>query len=181
MIWSSLSLKYTRVKSWSKIQDQQHRLRWFGHIQRRPLEALVRSGVISQASNGKRGRGRPTLTWEKSKGDLKDWSITQRLALDRRERKVAIHVPEPWYSVSPILLTSYVNFFLFIRSLLPFCVSKLFIAFPPLFLCFKFFIAPLCLVFYCPSVFPLLFHLCFCLCFSGPMAFISSLPQLAWN
>ena len=41
----------------------QHRLRWFGHVQRRPLEAPVRSGILSQDSNVKRGRGRPKLTW----------------------------------------------------------------------------------------------------------------------
>jgi hypothetical protein len=40
----------------------QHRLRWFGHIQRRPAEAPVRSGVIKQSDNKKRVRGRPNLT-----------------------------------------------------------------------------------------------------------------------
>jgi hypothetical protein len=35
------------------------------------------------------------LTWEESvKRDLKDWCITKELALDRREWKLAIHVPE---------------------------------------------------------------------------------------
>jgi hypothetical protein len=34
----------------------QHHLRLFGHIQRRPPEALVRSGVISGTDNRKRGR-----------------------------------------------------------------------------------------------------------------------------
>jgi hypothetical protein len=34
----------------------QHRLRWFGHIQRRSGEALVRSGVIKRSDNEKRGR-----------------------------------------------------------------------------------------------------------------------------
>jgi predicted ArsR family transcriptional regulator len=64
----------------------QHRLRWFGHIQRRPLEALVRSGVIRRSSNEKRGRGRANLTWEESvKRDLKDWCIIKELVLDRRE------------------------------------------------------------------------------------------------
>jgi hypothetical protein len=73
----------------------QHRLRWFGHIQRRPTEAPVRSGVIRQSGNEKRGRERPNLTWEESvKRDLKDWCITKELALDRREWKLAIHVPE---------------------------------------------------------------------------------------
>ena len=41
----------------------QHRLRWFGHVQRRPPDAPVRSGILSQDSNMKRGRGRPKLTW----------------------------------------------------------------------------------------------------------------------
>jgi hypothetical protein len=35
----------------------QHRLRWFGHIQQRPVETLVRSGVIRRFDNEKRGRG----------------------------------------------------------------------------------------------------------------------------
>jgi hypothetical protein len=36
--------------------------------------------------NGKRNRGIPNLTWEESmKRDLKDWSITKELTLDRRE------------------------------------------------------------------------------------------------
>jgi hypothetical protein len=71
----------------------QHHLRWFGHIQQRPAEAPVRSGVIRRSDNEKRGRGRPNLTWEESvKSDLKDCCITKELALDRREWKLAIHV-----------------------------------------------------------------------------------------
>jgi hypothetical protein len=74
----------------------QHHLRWFGHMQRRPAEAPIRNGVIRQTGNKKRDRGRPNLTWEESmKRDLKDWCITKELALDRREWKLAIHVPEP--------------------------------------------------------------------------------------
>ena len=40
----------------------QHRLRWFEHVQRRPPETPVRSGIPSQNSNMKKGRGRPKLT-----------------------------------------------------------------------------------------------------------------------
>ena len=40
----------------------QHQLRWFGHVQRRPPEAPVRSGILSQDSNMKRGRGKLKLT-----------------------------------------------------------------------------------------------------------------------
>ena len=62
----------------------QHRLRWFGHVQRRPPDAPVRSGILSQDSNVKRGRGRPKLTWvEAIKGDLKGWNIPKYLVLDR--------------------------------------------------------------------------------------------------
>ena len=65
-------------------------------MQRRPLEALVRSGILSQDSNVKRGRGRPKLTWvEAIKEDLKGWNIPKDLALDRSAWKTAIHVPEP--------------------------------------------------------------------------------------
>ncbi|WVZ49731.1 LOW QUALITY PROTEIN: hypothetical protein U9M48_001062, partial [Paspalum notatum var. saurae] len=70
----------------------QHRLRWFGHVQRRPLEAPVHSGIIRRNNNVKRGRGRPNLTWEEAvKRDLRDWNIVRELALDRAAWKAAIH------------------------------------------------------------------------------------------
>jgi hypothetical protein len=51
----------------------QHRLKWFGHIQRRSAEAPVRNGVIRRTGNERRGRGKPNLIWEESvKRDLKD-------------------------------------------------------------------------------------------------------------
>jgi hypothetical protein len=40
----------------------QYRLRWFGHIQRRPAEAPVYSGVTRRSGNEKRDRRRPNLT-----------------------------------------------------------------------------------------------------------------------
>ncbi|KAG2628822.1 hypothetical protein PVAP13_3KG416600 [Panicum virgatum] len=62
----------------------QHRLRWFGHIQRRPPEAPVHSGVLKRVGKVKMGRGRPKLTWDESvKRDLKDWNISEEVALDR--------------------------------------------------------------------------------------------------
>ena len=74
----------------------QHRLRWFGHVQRRPPDAPVRSGVLLRADNVRRGRGRPNLTWEESvKRDLKEWNICKDLALDRNAWRQAIDVPEP--------------------------------------------------------------------------------------
>uniref|UniRef100_R7W430 AP-2 complex subunit beta n=1 Tax=Aegilops tauschii TaxID=37682 RepID=R7W430_AEGTA len=62
----------------------QHRLRWFGHIQRRPLKAPMPSGRLKHAENVKRGWGRPNLQWEVSvKRDLKGWDITKELAMDK--------------------------------------------------------------------------------------------------
>jgi hypothetical protein len=74
----------------------QHRLRWFGHIQWRPSEIPVRSGVLKWANNVKSGRGRPKLTWDESvKRDLKEWNISKDLAMDRSTWRLAINVPEP--------------------------------------------------------------------------------------
>ena len=74
----------------------QHRLRWFGHVQRRPPEAPVRNGILELVDNVKRGRGRPKLTWDESvKRDLKDWNISKEIALDRSAWRLAINVPEP--------------------------------------------------------------------------------------
>ena len=74
----------------------QHRLRWFGHIERRPPEAPLHTGRIKRDENVKRGHDRPNLTWEESvKKDLKDWNITKELAMDGSVWKLAIHVPEP--------------------------------------------------------------------------------------
>ena len=74
----------------------QHRLRWFGHVQRRPPEAPVRIGVLERVDNVKRGRGRPKLTWDELvKRDLKNWNISKEIALDRSAWRLAINVPEP--------------------------------------------------------------------------------------
>ena len=62
----------------------QHRLRWFGHVQRRPLEAPVHNGVLKCFDKVKMGRGRPKLTWDELvRRDLKDWNISKEVALDR--------------------------------------------------------------------------------------------------
>jgi hypothetical protein len=61
----------------------QHRLRWFGHVQRRPPEAPVHRGIIRRDNNVKRGRCRPNLIWEEAiKRDLKEWNIPMELCLD---------------------------------------------------------------------------------------------------
>ena len=73
----------------------QHRLRWFGHVQWRPPEAPVLSGVLKRVNKVKRDRGRPKLTWDESvKRDLKDWNICEKVVLDRSAWRLAINVPE---------------------------------------------------------------------------------------
>ena len=75
----------------------QHRLRWFGHVQRRPPEAPVRIGVLERVDNVKRGRGRPKLTCDELvKRDLRDWNISKEIVLDRSAWRLAINVSEPW-------------------------------------------------------------------------------------
>ena len=74
----------------------QHRLRWFGHVQQRPPEAPVRSGVLKRVDKVKSGTGKPKLTWDESvKRNLKDWDISEELALDRSAWRLAINVSEP--------------------------------------------------------------------------------------
>jgi hypothetical protein len=51
----------------------QHHLRWFRHVQQRPVEAPICSEVIKQTGNEMRERGRPNLIWEVFvKRDLND-------------------------------------------------------------------------------------------------------------
>ena len=56
----------------------------------------MRSGVLKCVDKVKRGRGRPNLTWDESvKRDLKDWDISDELALDRSAWRLDINMPEP--------------------------------------------------------------------------------------
>ena len=74
----------------------QHRLRLFGHVQRRTPEAPVHSGILSRDNSMRRGRGRPKLTWKEAiKRNLKGWDVDKDLCLNRSVWKAAIHVPEP--------------------------------------------------------------------------------------
>ena len=54
------------------------------------------SGVLKLVNKIKRGRCRPKLTCDVSvKKDLKDWNISEEVALDRSAWILAISVPEP--------------------------------------------------------------------------------------
>ena len=63
---------------------RENRLRWFDHIQRRPMNALVRKCDSIHIEGNARGRGRPKLTWvEIIKKDLVWCSLTDITTLDR--------------------------------------------------------------------------------------------------
>jgi hypothetical protein len=90
----------------------QHRLRWFRHIQWRPAETPFHNGVIGWTGNEKRGRWRPNLIRQESvKRDLNNWCISKELALDMREWKLAIYVPELWSLITSLLLPFCHSFF----------------------------------------------------------------------
>jgi hypothetical protein len=83
------------------------------HIQQRLTETPIHSGEIRWTDNEMRDRWRTKLMWDESvKRDLKDWSITKELALDKRKWKLAIHVLKSWFSVSSPLLLFCQSFFI---------------------------------------------------------------------
>jgi hypothetical protein len=144
----------------------QHRLRWFGHIQRRPVKTSIRNGLIRRTDNEKRDRGRPNLMWEESvKRDLKDWCITKKLTLDRREYKLAIHVSESWSLVHSFYCLVVKSFFR------PFSLFWLSVLLSFLLFLIYFFIA------FC---FPHSFSLLFCSCFLAHVVSSLTYPTCLW-
>ena len=75
---------------------RENRLRWFDHIQRRPINAPVRKSDAIHIEGNARERGRPKLTWiEIIKKDLVWCGLTDIMALDRVEWRNRIHVADP--------------------------------------------------------------------------------------
>ena len=72
------------------------RLRWYGHMQRRPLDAPVRRLEGIHVNDAKRGRGRPKRTWmELIRKDLNLLSLTKEVAQNRLEWRSKIRVADP--------------------------------------------------------------------------------------
>jgi len=70
--------------------------------------------MAKAAENVKSGRGRSNLSLEESvKRDLKDWSVTKEVAMDRGAWKLAIHVPKQSVSHKIFMdfTSAYPNFF----------------------------------------------------------------------
>ena len=72
------------------------RLRWFGHVRRRPTEAPVRRIDKLEDSPLKRGRGRPLTTLRDIiKKDLEINGLSESMVFDRAQWRHLIHVADP--------------------------------------------------------------------------------------
>ena len=75
---------------------RESRLRWFGHVQRRPMTAPVRRSETIQVEGARRNKGRPKLTWvEVVKRDMAACNLTADKALNSAEWRNRIHVADP--------------------------------------------------------------------------------------
>ena len=62
----------------------ENRLRWFGHVERRPVGAVVRKVDQMEESHVKRGRGRPKKTIRETiRKDLEVNELDSNLVYDR--------------------------------------------------------------------------------------------------
>ncbi|PKA57161.1 ataxia telangiectasia mutated family protein [Apostasia shenzhenica] len=70
------------------IEDKlrESRLRWFGHLNRRPIEAPVRKIELLNFAHVQRGRGRPKKTWQKIiRSDLSYLHLDKNLVINRAQ------------------------------------------------------------------------------------------------
>ncbi|KAL5195414.1 Craniofacial development protein 2 [Glycine soja] len=74
----------------------ENRLRWFGHVERRPVDSVVRRVDQMERRQTIRGRGRPKKTIrEVIKKDLEINGLDRRMVLDRTLWRKLIHVADP--------------------------------------------------------------------------------------
>jgi len=81
----------------ASIEDKirEARLRWFGHIRRRSLDAQVRRCDKLDRLDYKRSRGRPKKSWsEIIRHDLKTLGLVEDMAQDRRLWRARIKVAD---------------------------------------------------------------------------------------
>ena len=75
---------------------RENRLRWFGHVRRRPADAPVRRVEFIKLGQVKRAQGRPKKTWmEVIRQDIEAKCLNEGILLDRNEWRKLIHVPDP--------------------------------------------------------------------------------------
>ncbi|KAL6507772.1 hypothetical protein OROGR_023967 [Orobanche gracilis] len=79
----------------ASIEDKmmENRLRWFGHVRRRPVDAPVRRLESWRTINTVKGRGRPKKTWIKLiENDMQFLGIGESMAMERQIWKERIRV-----------------------------------------------------------------------------------------
>ncbi|KAL6565419.1 hypothetical protein OROHE_004474 [Orobanche hederae] len=79
----------------ASIEDKmmENRLRWFGHVRRRPVDAPVRRLESWGTSNIVKGRGRPKKTWIKLiENDMRFLGIGESMAMERQIWRERIQV-----------------------------------------------------------------------------------------
>ncbi|KAM1129870.1 hypothetical protein ACFX19_045301 [Malus domestica] len=75
---------------------RENRLRWFGHVQRRPTDAPIRRCDYGTEVQGRRGRGRPRKTLEQTlRKDLEYLDLTEDMTQDRTQWRSKIHIADP--------------------------------------------------------------------------------------
>ncbi|RXH71533.1 hypothetical protein DVH24_018888 [Malus domestica] len=75
---------------------RKNRLWWFGHVQRRPTDALVRRYDYGTEVQGRRDRGRPRKTLEETlRKDLQYLDPTEDMTQDRAQWHSRIHIADP--------------------------------------------------------------------------------------
>ena len=74
----------------------ENKLRWFGHVERRPIDAVVRRVDQMEESQVKRGRGRLRKTIRETiRKDLEVNELNPNLVYDRTLWCHLIHVADP--------------------------------------------------------------------------------------
>ena len=74
----------------------ENRLRWFEHVERRPVDAVVRRVYQMEESHVKRDRGRPRKTIRETiRKDLEVNELDPNLVYDRTLWRNLIHVADP--------------------------------------------------------------------------------------
>ena len=74
---------------------RENRLRWFGHVRRRPTDAPVRQVEHINLGQVKRAQGRPKKTWmEVIRQDMEAKGLSEGILLDRNEWRKLINMPD---------------------------------------------------------------------------------------
>ncbi|RXH92697.1 hypothetical protein DVH24_033593 [Malus domestica] len=90
------TVKHQHVHKMGVAEMRENRLRWFGHVQRRPTNALVRRCDYKTEVQGRRGKGRLRKTLEETlRKDLEYLDRTEDMTQNRAQWHYRIHIADP--------------------------------------------------------------------------------------